>query len=376
MRAPRSLRARLLLANLIVAGAVLGAVVAVAGLVGPDYFAGAMGHNPGDAMGSMMTSATGAAFDEAMRDALLVGGLIAIVTSIVASVLLSGAIAGPVTRLAAAARRVAAGHHDERVPETDPGELGELAVSFNAMTTSLQETESRRLQLVGDVAHELRTPLSTLDGYLEGLEDGVVEPESRTWQLLRLETARMTRLVSDLQELWRAEAHELPLRIGTVAASQVVHSAIDRMVPQATTRGITLEVDVPDGLELRADPDRAAQIVENFLSNAVRYGPDKTPVTVRGRRSSAMVEIAVIDQGPGLTPEQRGLVFERFYRADPARSRALGGSGIGLAIARALAEAMGGSVAAGSDGPGTGSTFFVRLPAASAGVLTEILTLA
>jgi two-component system, OmpR family, sensor histidine kinase BaeS len=366
MRAPRSLRARLLLANLVVAGAVLGAVVLVVSLVGPDYFVGAMGHQPGDPMGSMMAAATSAAFDEAMRDALLVGGFIALVTSVVVSVLLSGAIAGPVTRLAIAARSVAAGHHDERVPEADPGELGELAVSFNAMTTSLQETESRRLQLVGDVAHELRTPLATLDGYLEGLQDGVIVPAPQTWQLLRLETARMTRLVNDLQELWRAESHQLPLRIGSVAASQVIARAVDRIAPLALTRGIELDVEVPDALEFRADSDRAAQIVENFLSNAVRYGPDRVPVTVRARRSGDTVEIAVTDQGPGLTPEQRRLVFERFYRVDPARSRALGGSGIGLAIARALAEAMGGSVAAESAGPGTGSTFVVRVPAASA----------
>ncbi len=205
-RLPRSLRTRLLVANLIVVGAALGTVVVAVSLVGPGYFADAMGHRPGDPMGAAMDAATRVAFNDAIRNALLAAGVIAVVTAIVVSLAVSAAIAGPVTRLVAAARRIARGHYAERVPEEGDGELGELASSFNAMTGSLEATEQRRLQLVGDVAHELRTPLSTLDGYLEGLEDGVVAPTGETWRLLRGETARLTRLVDDLQELWRAEA--------------------------------------------------------------------------------------------------------------------------------------------------------------------------
>jgi len=197
MRRPRSLRTRLLLANLVVAGAVLGTVSVAVSLIGPGYFAEAMGHLPGDPMAAMMDAATRAAFDDAVRNALVAAGLIALLTSLVVSLALSAAIAGPVSRLAAAAHRIALGHYAERVPAGE-GELGELAGSFNAMTVSLEATEHRRLQLVGDVAHELRTPLSTLDGYLEGLEDGVIAPTPETWQLLRGETARLTRLVQNL----------------------------------------------------------------------------------------------------------------------------------------------------------------------------------
>lgn len=363
MRRPRSLRARLLLANLVVAGASLGTIVVAVSLVGPGYFAEAMGHLPGDPMGAMMDAATRAAFDDAVRSALIAAGLISLATSLVVSLALSAAIAGPVSRLASAARRIALGHYAERVPESE-GELGELAGSFNAMTSSLEATEHRRLQLVGDVAHELRTPLSTLDGYLEGLEDGVIAQTAETWALLRGETRRLTRLVDDLQELWRAEVRQLPLKIEPLDASIVTQEVVDRFAPQAAGRRVTVESEPTPGLLVRADRERLAQIVGNYLSNAIRYSPAGSSVTVSGRRVDGTVEIAIRDLGPGLTPEQRVQVFERFYRIDPSRSRALGGSGIGLAIARALAEAMGGRVRADSDGPGHGSTFVVALPAA------------
>lgn len=363
LRLPRSLRSRLLLANLVVAGAVLGTILVAVVLVGPGYFAAAMGHGPNDAAGTAMDQATLAAFQDAMRTALLAALAAAIVAAVAVSLALSARIAGPVTRLASAARRIAAGHYAERVPTGGTGEIHELADSFNVMTGSLEATERRRIQLVGDVAHELRTPLSTLDGYLEGLEDGVVEARPETWQLLRRETARLTRLVTDLQDLWRAEAHQLPLRLEVVDACALVRDAVEQARPAAVARHITLAVEVPARpLLMTADRDRVAQIVMNFLTNAVRYSPDDALVTVAARPGSDVV-ISVRDHGPGLTPEQRAQVFERFYRVDPSRSRALGGSGIGLAIARALAEAMGGRAWAESDGPGRGSTFGVSLPA-------------
>jgi signal transduction histidine kinase len=362
MRPPRSLRARLLLANLVVAGASLGTVIVAVSLVGPGYFAEAMGHRPGDPMGALMDAATRVAFSDAIRNALLAAGFIAVLASVFVSLALSTAIAGPVGRLAAAARRIAQGHYAERVPSDEQGEFGDLAASFNAMTGSLEATEQRRLQLVGDVAHELRTPLTTLDGYLEGLEDGVVEPSAATWRLLRAETARLTALVNDLQELWRAEAHQLPLTIEPVDVAGVAREVVERYGPQATSRQITIDADLADGLVARADRARLAQIIGNYLSNAVRYSPEGSNVTVTGKRAGPQIEVRVRDHGPGLTPEQRTQVFERFYRIDPSRTRALGGSGIGLAIARALAEAMGGSVRAESAGPGSGSTFLVALP--------------
>jgi two-component system, OmpR family, sensor histidine kinase BaeS len=360
---PRSLRARLLIAFLVVAAAALGTVGVSVLLVGPGYFAEAMGHLPGDPMGEAMAASTQAAFTDAMRRALIAATLIAVATATVVSLLVAARIARPITAIVRAARRISSGDYGERVPVDEPGELGDLATSFNEMAGSLEATERRRLQLVGDVAHELRTPLTTLDGYLEGLEDGVVAPSAQTWGLLRTETARLNRLVSDLAELWRAEARQLTLRTDAVDVAQVAREVGERLAPGVASRGITLTLSA-ESVIAAADRDRVAQIVSNYLSNALRHAPDGSRVTVSAGRRGDAVRLSVADEGPGLAADQLDAVFERFYRVDPARSRAAGGSGIGLAIVRALAEAMGGQAWAESEGPGRGATFHAELPAA------------
>jgi two-component system sensor histidine kinase BaeS len=363
---PRGLRGRLLAANLVVAAAALGTVLIGVSLVGPGYFEEAMGHPAGTSAGSMMDSLTLAAFQNAIRTSLLAATLTALGAAVVVSLALSARIAGPVRRVVVAARRIAHGHYAERVPVDDPGEVGELASAFNQMTGSLEATERRRLQLVGDVAHELRTPLTTLDGYLEGLEDGVVAAGPETWSLLRVETGRLTRLVNDLQDLWRAEARELPLVIGSIAVGELLHEVVDRFAPEAQRRGIAVRIALEaSGVGVLADRDRLDQILGNYLANALRYSSEGSAVTVASATRGDEVVFSVSDRGPGLTREQLQMVFERFYRIDPSRSRALGGSGIGLAIALALASAMGGRAWAESDGPGRGATFFVALPTAA-----------
>jgi signal transduction histidine kinase len=364
MRLPRRLRSRLVVSHLVVALAALGTVLVAISLVGPGYFADAMGHRPGDPEGQAMDAATLAAFQDAVRTALLAAFGIALVAAVIVALALSSRIATPVTRLVAAARRVAAGHYAERVPESGEGEIAELAETFNAMAGSLEATERRRLQLVGDVAHELRTPLATLDGYLEGLQDGVVDPAPETWALLRRETGRLNRLVDDLSQLWRAEARQLPLTLETLDVADLAGGVVEQFRAPAALRSLTIETDLPAGLTVTADRNRCAQVLGNYLSNAIRYSPDGSSIAVSARRGDDEITLAVRDHGPGLTPEQRDHVFERFYRIDPSRSRALGGSGIGLAIVHALADAMGGRAWAESDGPGAGSTFLVALPAA------------
>ena len=360
---PRSLRARLLVAFLVVVAASLGTVGVAVLFVGPGYFAEAMGHLPGDPMGAAMSVATQAAFTDAMRQALLAATVIAVVTATVVSLAVAARIARPISTLAAAARRLAGGRYAERVPVEDPGELRELATSFNDMAGSLEATERRRLQLVGDVAHELRTPLTTLGGYLEGLEDGVIEPSPETWRLLRAETGRLTRLVTDLSELWRAEARQLPLKTEAVHLAEVATQVAERFAPLASARGIRIVLDSAK-LIARGDRDRVAEIVDNYLSNALRHAPDGSTIDVVTSAAVGMARISVTDHGPGLAPDQLEAVFERFYRVDPARSRAAGGSGIGLAIVRALASAMGGRAWAESPGLGHGATFVLELPPA------------
>jgi signal transduction histidine kinase len=287
-------------------------------------------------------------------------------------VFVAGRVLRPVRRLVTASRRLAAGHYGERVPAETPDELGELAAGFNELAGALEATEQRRLELVGDVAHELRTPIATLEGYLEGLLDGVVEPSPATWARLHGEAGRLRRLVDDLQELSRAEAGQIPLRLTAADPGTVVHSAVARLEAQFGEKGLALAVDVPTGLPpVRADHDRAVQVLTNLLTNALRYTPAPGHVRVTAHPAAGAagpaVAFAVTDSGLGVAPEDLPHLFERFYRADKSRSRALGGSGIGLTVARALVEAMGGRIRAESAGPGRGSTFAFTLPLAGAG---------
>ncbi len=351
------IRARLLVSYLIVAAVGGVTVFAAVGLVAPGAFEAAMG-----GMSDMM-AAVHSAFQGAVWTALLVATAAAMLTAVVVSVALSARLSGPISRLAAAGRRIADGRYAERVPASSADEIGELGWSFNQMAESLERTERGRLQLVGDVAHELRTPLAILDGYLEGLQDGVIKPIEPTWMLLRGETARLSHLVNDLQELWRAEAHQLPPSLSKVDVSQELRAVRERFAGQAREHGVELRLVGPGkAASVQADRERLAQILDNFASNAIRHSPAGAPVTLTAAVDEHVVTIGVVDLGPGLTQEQRERVFDRFYRVDPSRSRALGGAGIGLAIAKALATTMGGRTWAESDGPGLGSTFRLALP--------------
>mgnify|MGYP001614692875 CR=1 FL=1 len=359
------IRERLLVSHLVVVAVGTVTLFSAVGLVAPGAFDEAMGHSMGDGidgMDDMMSGLVRAAFQDAVSSALVVAVVAAVVAAVVVSLALSTRLSGPIARLAVASRRIADGRYAERVPVRSSDEIGELAGSFNRMAESLESTERRRVELVGDVAHELRTPLATLDGYLEGLEDGVIEPSETTWTLLRGETARLSRLVNDLQELWRAEAGQLPLRPQPLEVPALLAAAVERFAGGAAERSVALRVDVPPDLPpVRADPERLAQVLDNLVSNALRYAPESSEVVLAARAGASEVEVSVADQGPGLTEEQRELVFERFYRVDPSRSRALGGSGVGLAIARALVGLMGGRIWAESEGPGRGATFRVVL---------------
>jgi histidine kinase len=360
---PSSLRARLLVAFLLVVAVSLGTVAIGVLLVGPGYFAEAMGHMPGDPIGEAMGRATLAAFTDAIRQTLVAATVIAIVTATVVSLAVAARIARPITGLANAAERVADGHYAERVRVDEPGELGQLATSFNEMASSLEATERRRVQLVGDVAHELRTPLTTLGGYLEGLEDGVIPPSPETFRLLRGETDRLTRLVADLSELWRAEARQIVLEPVTTDLAPVAAGVAHRFAPIAAARDVTVAC-ASGPLIARGDPDRVAQIVSNYVSNAIRYAPRGTEVSIGLEGVGGRARVTVRDRGPGLASDQLEAVFERFYQVDPARTRAGGGSGIGLAIARALAEAMDGQAWAERPADGPGVVFYLELPAA------------
>lgn len=307
-----------------------------------------------------------AAVRDVLLQALAVAALLATVTALLTSLVVARRIVRPVQRLLAATRRIAAGRYAERVPPdpaTTHDELGQLAASFNTMAGALEQAERRRLELIGDVAHELRTPIATLEGYLEGLLDGVVEPSAPTWARLHDEARRLRRLVDDLQELSRAEARQLALTIRPAPPAAIVRAALDRLGAEFAESGLDLRVVVaPDLPPVRADQDRAVQVLTNLLTNALRYTPAGGRVSLTAEHVDAAVCFAVHDTGIGIAPEHLPYLFDRFYRADPARSRALGGSGIGLAIAKTLVEAHGGRIWAASPGLGSGATVAFSLP--------------
>ncbi|MCC7370252.1 MAG: HAMP domain-containing histidine kinase [Chloroflexi bacterium] len=298
-----------------------------------------------------------------IADSLLVAGSAALATAVVVSVFVSRGIARPIHRLAGASHRLADGHYDERVPVEGATETRQLAASFNAMATAVEDAERRRQELIGDVAHEMRTPIATLEGYLEGLLDGVIAPSDRVWAKLHDEAGRLRRLVEDLHELSRAEAHQLPVVVRPTAPAEIVRPAVERVEGDAAALGLTVTVETPPSLPLvSADRERAIQVLTNLLTNALRYTPPPRQIVVRVAAEPDAVRFTVTDSGIGIAPEHLPRVFERFYRVDKSRSRAMGGAGVGLTIARALVEMMGGRMMAESEGEGQGATFAFVLP--------------
>jgi signal transduction histidine kinase len=290
-------------------------------------------------------------------------GSAAVLAAVAVSLVVSARIVTPLERLLAASRRIAAGRYAERVPEDGRDELAALAKQFNTMAVELETAERRRVALIGEVAHELRTPLATIEGYTEGLLDGVVEPAPETWAVLHDEVGRLRRLVAELQELSRAEARQLPLHLAPAAPAELLAQAVARIAPQFIEKDITLAQDIaPDLPPVDVDADRVIQVLINLLGNALRYTPEGGTVTACVARHGDAVVFSVADTGIGIAPEHLPHLFERFYRVDKARSRALGGSGIGLTIAKALVEAHGGRIWAESAGAGHGARFAFALP--------------
>ena len=362
-RLRKSLTAKLLAAQILVilAGSATLALVALAVAPGlfHDHVRDALGVVPEDVSRHL---------DEAFRNSVLIALAIAIgaaaLTAAVASGFLAVRIVRPIRALAAAAQRIARGAYGSRVPVGGSDELAVLAESFNEMAASLEAAERRRRELVSDVAHELRTPLATIEGYVEGLRDGVVAPEASTWTLLGTETGRLRRLVDDLHEVSRAEERQLDLRVVEVEPRSLVEAAARSAAPAYEAKGVELERVAESRLpSVEVDPDRIEEVLANLLENALRHTPRGGCVEVRAERRGSRVLLSVTDSGEGIEPEHVERVFERFFRSDPARSRVTGGSGIGLTISRAIVEAHGGSLLAESDGPGRGAKFVLTLPA-------------
>lgn len=282
-------------------------------------------------------------------------GLVAVLLTL----LLSQSILGPVGALISTTRKMGKGDLSQRVDVKGGGELGELANAFNSMADGLARLEKLRQNMVTDVAHELRTPLSNIRGYLEALQDGVIEPSPETIASLHEEAMLLNRLVDNLQELALAEAGQLNLVCQPVHIEDILEKAVDLVYPQATEKGVNVEVSIPTNLPaVNADTLRLVQVMRNLLNNAVTNTPSGGEIRVTVKAFDSKVEVSVQDTGIGIAPEHLPYVFERFYRADKSRTRTTGGAGLGLAIVKQLVEAHGGQVGVVSEvGRGTTVTF-------------------
>ena len=232
-------------------------------------------------------------------------------------------------------------------------ELADLATSINTLGARLAETEKTRAQLVSDLAHELRNPLATIEGYMEGLIDGVLPPSTETFSIVAAEANRLGRLTKDLSLLSKAQEGALELDLESVDLTDVASSVGDRLRPQYEVKGVDLIVEGPSGLRVMADRDRLTQAVMNVVGNALTHTPPGGSVSVRTSGHGAICRLDVADTGAGLHPGQEEVIFDRFTRLDADTA----GTGLGLNIARTITRLHGGELTAARDGPGLGSTF-------------------
>lgn len=336
-----------------------------------NHMSAMMGEN--GMMGGMMADVSAdlyVSFRSAMIEALFRAGLAAFVIAVGVSIFISRRVVSPVQEMTLVSQYIADGHFDQRVEISgsleNADELAQLAISFNQMAEKLSQTKNMRRQLIGDVSHELRTPLTAIQGSMEGLIDGVLPPTPETFQNIYQEADRLQRLVADLQELSRIEGGAISLKLESYDITALIHAVTQRLQPQFDEKTITLVLEIPSKLPLvLVDEDRISQVLINLLGNALQYTPEKGRVTLAARQIGKDLQISIQDTGVGIPAEHLPHLFTRFYRVDKSRSRAGGGSGIGLTIAKHLIEAHGGRIWAESAGTGQGSTFMFTLPIAA-----------
>ncbi|HPY23107.1 MAG: two-component system, OmpR family, sensor histidine kinase BaeS [Actinomycetota bacterium] len=356
------LRRRLLLAQALVLLVVGVTTAVVAAVVGPPLFRDHL-NQAGVAHNSNEQFHAEQAYRHATALSIAVSILVAALTAFVVAVYLSRRLQRSIADVSAAASAVAEGHYDIRVASPQLGdEFDDLAMAFNRMAERLQSVESTRRRMFGDLAHEIRTPVSVLEAYLEAVEDGVKTLDPQTIAMLREQTARLVRFATDAAALAQAEEAHTAFTPDWVDAAEVVGTVGAAFADRYTAKGVVLETRTTDAGRIWADRQRLMQMLSNLLDNALRHTPTGGHVTVGATRRGADMVFSVADNGEGIATEHLPYLFERFYRADSARDRDHGGSGIGLAIVKALTEAHGGHLGVASRGHGHGSTFTVEVP--------------
>ncbi|MCF8570079.1 HAMP domain-containing histidine kinase [Gordonia sp. HY002] len=345
----------------IAAGASIAALVAWA--VAPQLF-----HTHLEHAGLSSTSSQAHHVEEAFTSSLIVSVSVALLSSVVLALVVSWLITRLVERsigaVVTSTANIAAGNHTVRVPPSRLGrEFSDLTGSVNQLAIQLDTSEEVRQQMLSDLAHELRTPITTIAAQVEAAEDGIRVPGEQMYSVIRGAADRLKRLADDIDAVSLAGEKQLRTNPEPTAVNDIVTAAIREAQTGFDNAGVTLTVGstVPDFVD--ADRARIGQTLANLLSNALRHTPSGGTVTVSShRRNNNQIDITVKDNGDGIAADHLPHIFDRFYRTDTSRSRDAGGSGIGLTIARALAEAHGGTLIASSRGTGHGATFTMILP--------------
>ena len=355
MTRPGGIATRISLAALVVAGlaiAILGIGVMV---IGGQSFADLMADH------GESTESSRAMFTDSVGWVVVATSVIAVIVAVIVAGVLGARLARPLREIGGAARRIAEGDYQARIPRHGPEEIVSLSDSFNQMAAALEEQERMRREFIANAAHELRTPLTNLQGYLEALRDGVIEPERATFESLWDEAERLVRLSRSLDTLAAGDAGTAAATVVDLDLTTTIRAAVDLARPAIRAAGLELSLDLPETLPARGDPDQLAQVVGNLLQNAVRYTPAGGQVSIHAEQRPRDVIVSVANSGDGIPAADLPQVFERFYRVDKSRDRARGGAGIGLAIVRQIVEAAGGAVGAESrDGM---TRFWFSLPA-------------
>ena len=304
-------------------------------------------------------------FIEDSQRSLVIAAIVAMLVALGIGFLVSMMVTRPMRQLSLSARRIAEGDLSQRVKGTGDDEIGEVALAFNSMAAQLEKKEKSRKQLLADIAHELRNPLSIVQGNLEAWLDGVITPTPNQIASVYDETVLLNRLITDLRELSLAEAGQLKLHLEQSDLKELIEAETTAFQARCREKGVNLDTEINEDLpRVNIDRDRIKQVLHNLLENALRYTPSGGSVSVKaGKGNDGLVSVAVKDTGSGIDPADLPYVFDHFYRADKSRQRSYGNTGIGLALVRNYVELHGGSVKVESE-PGKGSTFYFTLPPA------------
>jgi signal transduction histidine kinase len=303
-----------------------------------------------------------ALFLERTNQALILTSLGAMLAALIIGILLARTLTRPLQALTQAAQRIARGQLGQQVQVRSKDEIGQLAEAFNRMSSEVARSNQLRRQMTADIAHDLRTPLTVIGGYVESMRDGVLSPSPERLALIYAEIERLQDMVGDLRILSAAEAGELRMNPQKISPANLLERAGALFTHKAGQQGVAITVDAEDALpEVQVDEARVMQVLDNLLSNALRYTPPGGKIQIAGRSLKGEVEISIQDNGTGIRPEDLPHIFDRFYRADKSRHTDTGEAGLGLAIVKALVESNGGRVWAESQ-IGQGTTVYIAFP--------------